>query len=65
MTKQTQKDNQSATGVTLGRARFAKISAVEGIVVPPVGGRRANEADRLGLAGAERRRRIERACQKS
>jgi hypothetical protein len=51
-------------GVTIGRDRFAKISAVEGIAVPPAGKRRAEEADRLGLSGAERRSRIERAYRK-
>lgn len=63
--KSSQKDCTPIKGVTLGRDRFAKISAVEGIVVSPAGKRRAEEADRLGLSGAERRRRIERAYRKS
>jgi hypothetical protein len=65
MTTRGQKPNPPAKGVTLGRARFAKISAVEGIVLSPAGKRRAEEADQLGLSGAERRRRIERAYRKS
>lgn len=65
MTKRKQKDDRPIKGVTLGRDRFAKISAVEGIVVSPAGKRRADEADRLGLSGVERRRRIERAYRKS
>jgi hypothetical protein len=52
------------TGVTLGRARFAKISAVEGITISKAAKARAEEADRLGLSGAERRRIIERAYRK-
>jgi hypothetical protein len=65
MSKRNQEDGPPARGVTLGRARFAKISAVEGIVISPAGKRRAEEADRLGLSSAERRRRIERAYRKS
>jgi hypothetical protein len=41
--------------------RFAKISAVEGIVLSPGARKRAEDAERLGLSGAERRRRIVRA----
>jgi hypothetical protein len=65
MIKRDQKPRSPAKGVTLGRDRFAKISAVEGIVLSPAGKQRAEEADRLGLSGAERRRRIERAYRKS
>jgi hypothetical protein len=62
---QSQKDMPRAQGITLGRDRFAKISAVEGIVVSPAGKQRAEEADRLGLSGKERRLRIERAYRKN
>jgi len=58
---QSETDTPAAPGITLGRDRFARISAVEGIVVSPAGKQRAEEAERLGLSGPERRRRIERA----
>jgi hypothetical protein len=64
MKKESRRQNQRSQGVTLGRARFAKISAVEGIAISPAATVRAEEADRLGLSGAERRRRIERAYRK-
>lgn len=60
-----QKDLPRVPGITLGRDRFARISAVEGIVVSPAGKQRAEEADRLGLSGEERRLRIERAYRKN
>jgi hypothetical protein len=53
-----------ASGLTLGRERFAKISAVEGIEVTPRMKRRAAEFDRRGLSAAERRRSIVRAYRK-
>ena len=46
------------SGVILGRERFAKISAVEGIELSPAAKRRAAEFDRLGLSPEERIRRI-------
>jgi hypothetical protein len=50
---------RSATsGVILGRQRFAKISAVEGIELSPAAEQRAAEFDRLGLSPEERVRRI-------
>lgn len=42
----------------LGRERFAKISAVEGIKLTPAMKKRAKEFDRLGLSPAEQRREI-------
>jgi hypothetical protein len=45
-------------GIILGRDRFAKISAVEGIELTPAMKRRAAEFDRRGLSGEERRRSI-------
>lgn len=65
MTTRNRKPNSPAKGVTLGRARFAKISAVEGIAISPAARKRAEEAERLGLSGAERRRRIMRAYGKN
>ena len=45
-------------GVTLGRERFGKISAVEGIVLTRDMKKRAAEFDRQGLSAEERRRSI-------
>jgi DUF1009 family protein len=53
-----------AGGVTLGRERFAKISAVEGIEPTPRMKKRAAELDRQGLSAEERRRSIIRAYRK-
>jgi hypothetical protein len=50
--------------MTLGRERFAKISAVEGIELTPSMRKRAAEFDRSGIAAAERRRSIIRAYSK-
>ena len=52
------------TGITLGRERFARISAVEGIELSPAAKKRAKESEKLGLSGVERRRRIARAYSK-
>jgi hypothetical protein len=52
------------TGLIIGRARFAKISAVEGIELSPDMKRRAADFDRRGVSGAERRRAIVRAYRK-
>jgi hypothetical protein len=46
------------TAVILGRQRFARISAVEGIELSPAAKRRAAEFDRLGLSPHERVRAI-------
>lgn len=50
--------------LTLGRERFAKISAVEGIELTPRMKQRAAEFDRRGLSAEERRRSIVRAYRK-
>ncbi len=52
------KRKQAAQGVTVGRDRFGKISAVEGVVLSRAAKKRATEFDRLGLAPEERIRRI-------
>lgn len=52
------------SGMTLGRERFAKISAVEGIELTASMRERAAEFDRRGTAAAERRRSIIRAYSK-
>jgi hypothetical protein len=50
---------QSETkSVILGRERFAKISAIEGIELSPAAKKRAAEFDRLRLSPEERIRRI-------
>ncbi len=65
MTKRSDNTKAPTKGITLGRARFAKISAVEGIEISPAAKKRAEEAERLGLSGSERRRRIIRAYGKN
>jgi hypothetical protein len=45
-------------GIILGRERFARITAVEGIELTPAMRRRAAEFERRGLSGEERRRSI-------
>jgi len=56
---------RTAKGVlTLGRERFAKISAVEGIELTADMRARAAEFDRRGMAAEERRRSIIRAHSK-
>jgi hypothetical protein len=52
-------------GLIIGRERFAKISAVEGIELSPEMKRRADEFDRGAVSGAERRRTILRSYRKS
>jgi hypothetical protein len=42
----------------LGRDRFAKISAIEGIKLTPAMKKRAKEFDALGLSSEERRKEI-------
>lgn len=51
-------DRKVRRGVTLGRERFGKISAVEGIVLTRDMKQRAAEFDRQGLSAEERRRSI-------
>jgi hypothetical protein len=52
------KRREGARGVAVGRERFGKISAVEGVVLSRAAKKRAAEFDRLGLAPEERIRRI-------
>jgi hypothetical protein len=52
------KRNAAGVGGILGRDRFARIAAVEGIELTPAMKRRAAEFDRRGLSGEERRRSI-------
>jgi hypothetical protein len=51
--------------MTLGRERFAKISAVEGIALTAEMRQRAADFDRRGMTSDERRRSIIRAHSKS
>jgi hypothetical protein len=53
------------SGFVVGRARFAKISAVEGIRLTEVMEKRASEADRKGLTAEKYRRTIMRSYRKS
>ncbi|MGE3148624.1 MAG: hypothetical protein AB7K04_06095 [Pseudorhodoplanes sp.] len=59
--------NKEAPGGTfvLGRDRFAKISAVEGLKLTPAMKKRIKEFDDAGLTAAERRREIIRAYRKA
>jgi hypothetical protein len=51
-------------GFVVGRAHFAKISAVEGIELTPVRKKRASEAGKKGLTAEEYRRMIVRGYRK-
>ena len=51
-------------GFVVGRAHFAKISAVEGIELTPVMEKRASEAGQKGLSAEEYRRTIVRSHRK-
>jgi hypothetical protein len=53
-----------AGGFVVGRAHFAKISAIEGIELTEVMERRATEAGRKGLTADEYRRTIVRSHRK-
>jgi hypothetical protein len=57
--------NKAKSGMTLGRERFAKISAVEGIELTAGMRKRAAEFERRGTPPAERRRAIVQAYSKS
>ena len=52
------------TKLVIGRQRFAKISAVEGIKLTPAMKERTAEFDRRGLSPVERRREIIRLYRK-
>jgi len=58
------KTRQRAKGVTFGRARFAKISAVEGIHLSPEMEARFREFDDKHVSASERRNAIARAFTK-
>lgn len=60
MTKPPSNPSKAKDGFTLGRAGFAKISAVEGIRLSPDMERRFSEFDRHGLSASERRTAIAR-----
>jgi hypothetical protein len=66
MKKRSSSSRQTTRGgtVTLGRERFAKISAVESIELTPLMKQRAAEFDRRGLSAEESRRAIVRAHRK-
>jgi hypothetical protein len=57
--------SRGAKTTTIGRARFAKISAVEGIVLTPGMEKRIADFERAGLSAKERRESIIRAYRKS
>jgi hypothetical protein len=57
--------SRRAKMVTIGRARFAKISAVEGIALTPAMQKRAAEFERTGLSAKERRDTIIRTYRRS
>jgi hypothetical protein len=52
------------SGFVIGRARFAKIGAVEGIHLTQIMEKRASEAGRKGLTAEEYRRTIVRSYRK-
>jgi hypothetical protein len=63
--KKTVAKDAKVSGFVVGRARFAKISAVEGIHPTPAMEKRASEAGRQGLTAEEYRRTIVRSYRKS
>jgi hypothetical protein len=58
------KKNTKVGGFVVGRARFTKISAVEGIHLTQIMEKRASEAIRKGLTPEEYRRTIVRSYRK-
>jgi hypothetical protein len=62
--RKTAAKGSKAGGLVVGRARFAKISAVEGIQLTQVMEKRASEACRKGLTAEEYRRTIVRSYRK-
>ena len=55
---------KSVANAVIGRKRFAKISAVEGITPSEAMRKRVAQFNRLGLSAAERRREIIKAHKK-
>jgi len=64
-TPESRRRHKSKPGMTLGRERFAQISAVEGIELTADMRSRAADFDRRGIPPTERRRAIVRAYSKS
>lgn len=63
--KKSAANKRVATSRVIGRERFAKISAVEGIKPSGAMKKRVAQFDRDGLSAAERRREIIKAYKKS
>jgi len=63
--KKPAKKGSKASGFVIGRAHFAKISAVEGIQLTEVMEKRTAEARRKGLTTEEHRHMIVRSYRKS
>ena len=63
--KKSAADKRIAASQVIGRERFAKISAVEGIKPSSAMKKRVAQFDRDGLSAAERRREIIKAYKKS
>ena len=63
--KKSAANNRIAANLVIGRERFAKISAVEGIKPSSAMKKRVARFDRDGLSAAERRREIIKAYKKS
>jgi hypothetical protein len=61
--KDTSKKNK-ASGFVIGRERFSKISAVEGIRLSSAMTKRISDSDRDGLSAEQRRKAIIRAHRK-
>jgi hypothetical protein len=61
----TRRNDKAKSDMILGRERFAKISAVEGVRLTAGMRKRAAEFDRHGTPAAERRRAIVQAYRKS
>jgi len=57
-------DGRQKTDIVIGARRFAKISAVEGIVITSEMRARTAEFDRKGMSAEERRRSIMRVYRK-
>jgi hypothetical protein len=58
MKKRPQRSDSNRAGFVVGRERFAKISAVEGIQLSKSMKARAMEADRAGLSDQQKREAI-------
>ena len=56
--KPSSKKKSAPVRFVLGRAAFAKVSAVEGITLTPAMEKRAKDFERRGLTAAERRKEI-------